>query len=66
MTAPQYKLDVSLAWWFQLYLYGLIAFCWLFRTVPDPKKIEATIYRALRLRFIKKSRVFPAFNPHKE
>lgn len=49
MAAVQYQLDVSLAWWLYPYLYGLIFFCWLCHTLPDPRRVERMVYRAVRV-----------------
>lgn len=44
-----FDIQVRLAWWFDWYLKGLLLFCYLFGTAPDPARVERMVYRAVRL-----------------
>lgn len=44
-----FDITVRLAWWFDWYLKGLLLFCTLFGTTPDPARVKRMVYRAMRL-----------------
>lgn len=47
---PDRKVIFYTAWWWPLYAAALSGMCRLMRTRPDEQKLEAMIYRALRVR----------------
>lgn len=50
MTTEQIAIEIHLAWWWPLYVTGLLACCLLFHTWVDEQKFEAMAGRALRVR----------------
>ena len=48
MAASEVK--VCARWWLMPFIYTLVLFCWLFRTLPDVEKLEAIIVRGLYIK----------------
>jgi len=45
-------IKITIAWWLKPYLYGVVITAGLMGLEPDYEKINRTILRALRIRFI--------------
>lgn len=63
MSEPDLVADVSFAWWWRFYLWGLIFFATAMRLEPDWDKFEAVVMRAIRVRVRRNSQAPPARNP---
>lgn len=46
----QIQVEIYIAWWFPLYLRGLLFFCQLHGSEPDMVKVERMVQRAIRTR----------------
>lgn len=46
------QVEYRVAWWFELYLYGLVTAAWLMNAQPDEEKVFRTILRAIKWRFV--------------
>lgn len=42
------KISVSFAWWWPLYMHGLVFFCLLMDAEPNPARVDEVVMKALR------------------
>lgn len=50
MATSELKITVSLAWWWQAYLYGMACMVYLTGMQPDMEKVQRVIRRAIRVK----------------
>jgi hypothetical protein len=49
---PVYRCEVTLAWWWRFYEFGLVTVCIVMGCQPDLEKVAAVARKALRLRLV--------------
>lgn len=52
MAASEMRITVSLAWWWQPYLYGIACMVFLTGMQPDMEKVARVIRRAIRVKVV--------------
>ena len=52
MATCELKIAVSLAWWWQPYLYGVACMVYLTGMEPDMAKVHRVIRRAIRVKVV--------------
>lgn len=52
MATSEMRITVSLAWWWQPYLYGIATMVFLTGMQPDMEKVQRVIRRAIRVKVV--------------